>query len=167
MVIFRLSRYRCQNTGENVDSPALKPVLRHSLFYFWHFVGYFEFIEGSVSKIQVKTFICQLLYRFYGIRYSIFSTLEIILSRSNLPLPRYRQKCSFAGFKTGFTAFAVLFLALWRSFLVNRRYLFPTYRRKRSFAAFKPVLRLSVLQFSRLTRRAIGSRSCFNIGGYQ
>ena len=40
----------------------------------------------------------------------------------NVPLPRFRQKRSFAGFKTGFTAFVLLFLALWRLFLVDQRF---------------------------------------------
>ena len=75
--------------SKNVHSQVLKPVLGHSLFYFLRFEGNFESIEGTVAKIQAKTFIRWLLNRFYGIRSSNFSTLEVILSRLKVPLPIY------------------------------------------------------------------------------
>ena len=55
------------------------------------------------------------------LRHSLFyfQHLEVILSRSKVPLPRYRPKCSFTSFETGFTAFTFLFLALCRLFCVN------------------------------------------------
>ena len=46
----------------------------------------------------------------YDIRHSIFRTMEVILRRLELRLPRYGRKCLFTGFKIGFTAFAVLYL---------------------------------------------------------
>ena len=67
-------------------------------------------------------FIFRYWNRFFGIRCSIFSTLEVTLSRLEVLLPRYCWKCSFASFFTGFTAFSVLFLALWRLFWVDRSY---------------------------------------------
>ena len=69
-----------------------------------------------------KTFMHWLWNWFYGILCSIFSTLEIILSWSEVLLQRYRRKRSFIGFETCFTAFVVLFLAFWRLFWVDRRY---------------------------------------------
>ena len=97
-------RYRCQDTGINVCSPDLKPVLRHSTFCFYHFGSIFQSIGNIIAKIQAKT--------------CVFSTsLEGFLGRSEISMPRYSQKRVFAGFKTGFTAFAVLvFLAHWRFF---------------------------------------------------
>ena len=89
-------RYRSQDTGINIYSAVLKPVLRHSLFYFKHFGSYYESIKGTVTKIRAKFFIHRLWNRFYGIRCSIFSSLEFILSQWKVPLPRYGWKCSFA-----------------------------------------------------------------------
>ena len=48
--------------------------------------------------------------------------LVVILHQSDMPLPKYRQKRCFTCFKTGFTAFAVLFWALWWLFCVNLMY---------------------------------------------
>ena len=79
-------------------------------------------INGNFAKIRAKLFIRWLLNRFNGICSSIFSTLEVILSRLNVPLLRYVRKRSFVSFETGFTVFAVLFLALWRLFSFDRRY---------------------------------------------
>ena len=44
------------------------------------------------------------------------------MSRSEVLLPKYETKGLFSGFGTGFTVFGVLILALWRLFLVDRRY---------------------------------------------
>ena len=104
-------RYHCQDTGKNIHFLALIPVLRHSLFY-QHFGGNFGSIYDTVARLQAKIFIHQYCNWFYGIRCSIFSTLEVIFSRSKVPLPRFGRKCSFVGFETSFTAFAVLFLEL-------------------------------------------------------
>ena len=41
-----------------------------------------------------------------------FSTLKVILSRSDVPFPRYGKKLLLAGFEIGFTTFTALFLAL-------------------------------------------------------
>ena len=35
----------CQNTGENVSSPALKPIIQHSLF----FIEYFGSVFASIG----------------------------------------------------------------------------------------------------------------------
>ena len=74
--------------------------------------------------MRAKTFFCCLFNRFYGICCSIFSTQEIIFSSLKVPLPRYGRNCSFSNFENGFKSFTVLFLAIWRLFLVNRRYRF-------------------------------------------
>ena len=86
-------------------------------------------MRGTVAKKQAKTLISLLWNRFYGIRYSIFSTLEDILSQSVVILPKFQRKCSFAVFETGFMAFYVvilglykLFLAPWRLFWVDWKY---------------------------------------------
>ena len=57
----------------------------------------------------------RLLNLLYGIRHSFLRTLVFFLRESGIPLPIYRQKRCFAGF---FTAFAVLFWALWWLFCV-------------------------------------------------
>ena len=72
-------------------------------------------MEGTTAKIHAKTFIPWLLNQFYGIHISSFSTLEVIFSRSKVPLPSYGRKGLFAGFESGFTGLAVLLLALWGS----------------------------------------------------
>ena len=51
-----------------------------------------------------------------------FRTLEVILRRLEVQLPRKGRKRLFAGFEIGFMAFAVLFLEHWRLFCVDRRY---------------------------------------------
>ena len=79
-------------------------------------------IRGTVAKIRAKTFIRRLYNRFFGIRCSIFRTLEVIFSRSKVQLLSYEQKRSFACFESGFSSFAVLFLALCRLFCVDWRY---------------------------------------------
>ena len=79
-------------------------------------------MEGVVAKIRAKMFFCRFLKLFYSIWSSIFSALELILSRSKIPLPRYKQKRLFAGLETSFTPLAFLFLPHWRLFRVNRRY---------------------------------------------
>ena len=89
------------------------------LLVLWRF---FASIEGIVAKIWAKTCVRSYWNRFYGIRHSIYSTFEVFLFRWEVMLPRYVQKRVYVGFETGFTAFAVLFLALWRLFCVDRRY---------------------------------------------
>ena len=110
--LFRVNwRYRFKDIDENVYLLACKPVLRNSpQFYFQNFGGYFESIEGTFALIRAKTFIRQLRNWFFGIYCFIFRTLEVTLSQWEVLLPRYRQKHSFAGFDTDFTAFAVLFV---------------------------------------------------------
>ena len=87
-------------------------VLRHSPFFFLYFGGYFTTIGGTFAKIRAKTIINRLRNRFYSIWRSIFITLEVVLRRSDVTLPRYGQKCLFAGFEIAFMIFAVLFLEL-------------------------------------------------------
>ena len=96
-------------------------------------------IEGSVAKIPAKTIICRLFNRFYGNHYSIFSILVANFSQLKLPLPRYGRKGLFAGIKTGFTAFAVLFLVIWNLFLVNLLYRSQETSEKVHSLALKPV----------------------------
>ena len=79
-------------------------------------------------------FIRPLLNRFYGIRCSIFSFLDVILRRTEIPLPRYERKRSFSRSETGFTAFDVLFLELWRLVFLYERY---RCQDKRSFTVFE------------------------------
>ena len=86
-------------------------------------------------------FISRLSNRFYGIHFSIFSTLDVSFSLSKLPLPRYGRKRSFAGFQTSFMAFDVLFLALWSLVLVDRRYCCQDTGRNFHLPSFKTVLR--------------------------
>ena len=98
----------------------------------------------------MKTFIFRLWNQLYGIHCSIFSTLEIILSPSEVPLPRYERKCSFAIFEIGFTAFAVLFLIRWRLFWVDPRYYCQYLREIIHSPAMKSVLWHSLFYFSTL-----------------
>ena len=76
-------------------------------------------IEGTTAKIREKMIIRRLKNQCYGIHCSIFSTFEVNLSRTKVPMPRYGQKRSFAVFETGFIGLAVLFLALWWLLLVD------------------------------------------------
>ena len=162
--------YRCQDTFLNVHSQALKQVLQHLKFYF-------ESIGGIVAKIREKRCICWLWNLFFGIRRSILSTLEVILSQSNVSFPRYWRKCSFAsfeialevilrqsdvylriygqkllfsGFETGFTVFIVLYFAIWRIFWVNRRYHSEDKCVKVNLLSMKPVLQHSLFSFYHL-----------------
>ena len=70
-----------------------------------------------------------------------------------VPLQRYWRKHSFAGFQTGFTSFAVLFLAPWRLFWVDRAYICQDTGDNVHWTASKLVLQLSLLYF-------------WNFGGY-
>ena len=79
-------------------------------------------IGDTVAKIRVKAFIYHLLNQVYGIRHSIFRTLEVILRLLEVRLPRYFQKPIFADFEIGFTAFFILFLEYYRLFYLYWRY---------------------------------------------
>ena len=114
--------YFCQDTGKNVDSLALRLVLRHTPFFFGQFVGYFLSIWPTFARIQAKTLVRRLWNRLLVIHCSFLNILVVILRQFDVPLPRYRQKCWFAGFETEFTAYAVLFWALWWYFCINRTY---------------------------------------------
>ena len=110
-------KYLCQDTNENVH-------FRLWIRFYSTCCSIFTTLEVilSRSKVWLKTFISSHLNRFYCICCSIFSTLEVILTWSMLIMPRYGQKRSFDNLEAGFTAFAVLFLALWRLFWVDQRY---------------------------------------------
>ena len=41
--------------------------------------GFFASIAGTDAKIRVKTCVASFLNRFYGIRHSFFSSMEVIL----------------------------------------------------------------------------------------
>ena len=140
-------RYCCQDTGKNVYAPALNPVLRISLFYFEHFLGYFESIECTVAKIWAKVFIRLLWNPFYGIRCYICSNFMVISSWSEVLLPRYGTNSSFLSFETGITEFAVLFLALWKLVWVDWRYCCQDMGENIHFPALKPVLGDSLFWF--------------------
>ena len=90
LVIWRLfwvdQRYHPQDTCENVHSSALKPVLRHLLFFFFSLWRLFLDQKTSVAKIRPKTFIYLLWNWFYVIHCSKFSTLEVIFSKLKVPL---------------------------------------------------------------------------------
>ena len=116
------------------EGPLLKYVLEcvfasfetglvHSSFFISHFEGFYESIGGTVAKIHAKMCVNRLCNRFYSFNRSFFSILEEFLHLSEVPLPRYRRNHVVACFQTGFMTFAVLFLAIWRLFCVNRRYL--------------------------------------------
>ena len=83
-----------------------------ALVLFFEFWRFYLITEVTIAKIQGKMLINWLCNPFNNIRCSIFRTLEVIFSRLKLPLPKYKRKRSFADFETGFTAFAVLFLAV-------------------------------------------------------
>ena len=107
----------------------MKPVLWYSLFYFYHFGGYFERIWGTVAKIWAKMFIRRLWNRRSVIRCSIFRTFEVIFwtfevifSQLKVGFQKHKRKRSFSRFENCFTVFAVLFLALWSLFLLDYRY---------------------------------------------
>ena len=90
-------------------SPGLKLVLRHSLFYFNNFGGFFASIGGTIANIKSNTCVRRLLNWFYDIRCSLLTTLEDFLCRLEVPLQRYEPKRVIAGFETVFTSFAFFF----------------------------------------------------------
>ena len=91
--------------------------------------------------MQPSTCVYRLYNRFYGICCSFFCTLEVILFQSEVPLQKYRRKCVFTSFETSFTAYSVLFLALWRFFYVDQRYFCQHTGINMCSLALKPVLR--------------------------
>ena len=80
----------------------------------------FCWIGWSVAKISAKKFIFSLRNRFYVICCFVFTTLEVVLGRSEVHLPRYGRKYLYTGFETRIKAFAVLFLKFWILFWVER-----------------------------------------------
>ena len=71
----------------------------------------------------------------------------MFLLQSDVPLPRYRQKRCFASFKTGFTAFTVLFWAIWWLFCVNWTYRCKDTGKNVALSPLKSVLRHSPFFF--------------------
>ena len=69
------------------------------------------------------------------------------MCRFKVLLKSYRQKRSFCGFETSFTALVVLFLTLWRLFWVDQRYRCPDTGENVHLPAFKPVLLHSLFYF--------------------
>ena len=76
--------------------------------------------------------------------------LELILCRSEVPLPRNERKRWFVSFETGFSAFTVLFLELWMLFWVNWRYCWRYMGENVQSPCLKPVLMCSLLNFSKI-----------------
>ena len=113
--------YSCKDMEENVLTP-LKLILRHSRFLIEHFGAYFASIGGTVAMIRANTLLRRVLNRFYTVCRSFWSNFLVILRQSSIRLPRYRVKHCFTWFKIEFTAFAVLFGALWWIFCVNWTY---------------------------------------------
>ena len=133
------STYRLQDTGKNISSLALKPVLRQLPFFYARIGGVFASIKRIVAMIRSKMFLRWLSNWFYGICCSflrtlgnrckdtdvnvdspilkpilrifrsLLSSLLVILHQLDIRLPRYEQKHCFACFDTHFMAFAVLF----------------------------------------------------------
>ena len=77
--------YCCKDTGKNFASSTLKPVLRHLLFFFKHFGGYFWSIWCTVAKIQANTLFGQLSTWIYGICRSYFGTFVVIFINRTYP----------------------------------------------------------------------------------
>ena len=94
-------RYLCQDMGENVFMPVLKPALRHSPFFFLVLCMLIcvdrkyncQDTNGKECSPALKTILRHSPFYF-------FSTLEVILSRSKEPLPRNGRKHSFCDFET-------------------------------------------------------------------
>ena len=79
--------------------------------------------------------------RFTAFGFLFFTTLDGFLRWSEVPLLTYRQKLVFACFETGFMAFSVLLLALWRFFCVDHRYRCQDTAINVCSPVLKPVLR--------------------------
>ena len=137
-------RYLFQDTDQNVHSSESKPVLWHSLFFFYNFRCYLESIGGIVAKIRAKTFIRRLWNRFLV---NCCYILDVILSRSDVHSQRYGRKRSLAGFETGFTAFGVLFLLLWWLIKVDWRYFCQVMGVNVHLTVSKSVLHYSLFYF--------------------
>ena len=83
----------------------------------------------------------------YGICRCSFSTLEIVLRRSEVLLPIYEWKTLFTSFKNGFMAFAVVLLVLWRLVCNHGRFCCQDTGKNVYFLFLKPVLRHSPFNF--------------------
>ena len=115
-------RYGCQDTGKNVNFPALKFGLQHSQFHFRTLEVIFLRLEVRLPRYGRKCLFAGLWNWVYGICHSIFRALEFISCRLEVRLPKYGRKRLFAGFENGFTVFLILILEQWNLFCVDWRY---------------------------------------------
>ena len=79
-----------------------------SVSFFEQFDGSFASSGGTVAKIRAKTYFPDFEIKFSAMPIFL-STVVVVLHRSDVPLPRYVRKRSFANFETAFMAFVVLF----------------------------------------------------------
>ena len=101
------------------------------------FVTILHHLNIPLPRYERKCFIAGLYNQFYNILCAFLSTLGTILRPLNMPLPRYGWKHVFASFITGFTAFGVLYWALWWLIMLNRTYCWELTGVKVSLRAYK------------------------------
>ena len=130
-------RYHCHVTRENIHSSASKPVLRHQMFYFQNYRGYFELIKCTVSKNLAKMFIRRLMNRFYSFCFSIFRNLEVILSRYEVPLQKTLANKFICRLRNRFYVIRIYIFRTLVVYLSLSEVSIPGYWRIRSFTCFK------------------------------
>ena len=109
--------YRWQHTGGNVSLQGFKLVLQHLLHFFDHFSGYFVSIGRIFAKTCAKTYHCWLRNQFYY--YDIFfEHFGGYFSLIGCTVAKILPIMFFTAFERGFTAFAVLFWAIFVLFCI-------------------------------------------------
>ena len=81
--------------GKKVYFPVSKLGLRHWLFFFEYFGGYFVSIKRTVAKIYVKKFSLQAMKPVLGHLPFFLELFVVILRGSDLPFERYGRKHLF------------------------------------------------------------------------
>ena len=79
-------------------------------------------LEVGLSRYRRKNVYSHALKLGLCISHSIFRTLDVIVRRIEVRLPRYGQKRLFTAFEIVLIAFAFVFLEHWKLFCVDWRY---------------------------------------------
>ena len=132
----------CQDTGENVSSPALKPVIQHSPFFFEYFgsvfasIGcYYEDTGENVSSPSMKPVLRHSPFFFENFS-GYFALLKLTVAKIRAKTFFRRILNRFNGIHHSFLSTLVVFLPRWEVLL-------PGYKERISKLAIKQILRHS------------------------